>query len=77
MKTKRGPNVWVIHYGKKFSVKEEGSRSAIVPSISQRNAVRIGRLIAQANGSELVVQAKNGRIRVKDSHGSDPFPPRG
>jgi len=59
-----------------FSVKEEG-RGTLVPPVSQRTAVRIARLIAQANKSELIVQSRSGRIRLRDSHGADPFPPRG
>lgn len=37
----------------------------------------ICRLIARANGSELIVQGTTGRIRTRDSHGADRFPPRG
>jgi hypothetical protein len=74
---KRGPNVWVVHRGGRFSVKTEGSREYIVPPIPQRLAVAIARLIARANGSELIVQDAAGRIRMRDSHGADPFPPRG
>ncbi|WP_143808521.1 DUF2188 domain-containing protein, partial [Pantoea rodasii] len=28
-------------------------------------------------GSELLIHGENGRIRAKDSHGKDPFPPKG
>jgi len=27
--------------------------------------------------SELIVQGESGRIRLRDSHGFDPFPPKG
>jgi len=72
-----GPNVWVVRHGARFSVIEERTGVYIVPPIPQRLAVTIGRLIARANRSELIVQAHNGRIRLRDSHGVDPFPPRG
>lgn len=75
--SKQGPNVWVVHRGGRFSIKEEGSREYLIPPVPQRLAVAIARQIARANRSELIVQGENGRIRVRDSHGADPFPPRG
>jgi len=72
-----GPNVWVIHYRGRFSVKEEGSPGYLAPPMSQRMAITIGRLIARANGSELIIQGESGRIRARDSHGADPNPPKG
>jgi len=74
---KHGPNVWVVRRGARFSIKEEKTCTYIVPPITQRAAIAIARAIARANRSELIVQARNGRIRLRDSHGSDPFPPRG
>ncbi len=74
---KLGPNVWVVRRGRRYSVKEEGAARCLVPPITQREAIRIARLIARANRSELLIQNRRGRIRMKDSHGSDPFPPRG
>jgi hypothetical protein len=74
---RHGPNVWVVRRGKEFSVKEEGNTAYLVPEVRQRTAVAIARLIAKANRSELIVQDRLGRIRLRDSHGSDPFPPRG
>ena len=56
---------------------EEGSRALLLPPVPQRTAIEIARLIARANRSELIVQDRLGRIRFRDSHGSDPFPPRG
>ena len=73
----RGPNVWVVHHGGKFSIKEERSGRFLIPPSTQYLATEIARLIAQASGSELIVQGVRGRIRFRDSHGADPFPPRG
>jgi hypothetical protein len=61
----------------KFTVKEEGSRDALIRPPRQRSAIAAGRKLAAANGSELIIQGRNGRIRARDSHGSDPYPPRG
>jgi hypothetical protein len=74
---KHGPNVWVVRRGPRYSVKEEGNPTHLIPPVSQRTAITIGRLIAKANRSELIVQGRSGRIRARDSHGSDPHPPKG
>jgi hypothetical protein len=74
---KHGPNVWVVCKDGRFSIKEEGTGSEMISPSSQRTAIRIGRLIAKANKSELIIQGKNGKIRSKDSHGFDLFPPKG
>ena len=76
-KPRLGPNVWVVRYRGKFSVREEGSPGYLAPPMPQRIAIAIGRLIARANRSELIVQGENGRIRARDSHGADPCPPKG
>jgi hypothetical protein len=72
-----GPNVWVVRHGTKFSIKEESGSEYLIPQVSQRVAIDIARLIARANRSELIVQGDDGRIRIRDSHGADPFPPKG
>lgn len=35
------------------------------------------REITQNQGTELVIHGRDGQIRSKDSHGHDPFPPKG
>jgi len=74
---KQGPNVWVVRHGNRYSVKEEGVPVYLVPPVTQRLAIHIARWISRANRSELIVQNRRGRIRARDSHGSDHFPPRG
>ena len=69
--------MWVVRHGPRFSVIEERSGTYLVPPVPQRLAVTIARLIARANKSELIVQGRCGRIRLRDSHGVDPFPKRG
>ena len=73
----RGPNVWVVRHCGKFSIKEENYPEYLINPTTQRAAIAIAREIARANASELIVQGRKGRIRLRDSHGSDPFPPRG
>ena len=74
---KHGPNVWVVCSGGRFTIKEEGNRRALIEPASQRTAIGIARKLAKANRSELIIQGKRGRIRARDSHGFDSFPPRG
>ena len=71
------PNVWVVTRRTGFAVKVEGRRRPIADRLTERGAVRIARSIAREFGSELLVQNGLGQIRFRDSHGSDPFPPRG
>ena len=75
--TKRGPNVWVVRHNGRFTIKEEGQPGYLLPAVPQRLAIVIGRLIARANRSELYVQGVDGRIRARDSHGSDPVRSKG
>lgn len=60
-----------------WQVKGAGNNRATVRTDTQREAIDIGRNIARNQGSELVIHRPNGQIRDKDSHGNDPFPPRG
>lgn len=74
---RHGPNVWVVRYRNRYSIKEEGHAGYYVPPVPRRIAVSIARLIARANRSELIVQGQDGRITSKDNHGFDSFPPKG
>lgn len=42
-----------------------------------QDAVDRAREISQNQGTELVVHGRDGQIQSKDSHGHDPFPPKG
>ena len=60
-----------------WQVKGEGNSKATVRTSTQREAIDRARTISRNQGSELVIHRPNGMIRDKDSHGRDPFPPRG
>ncbi len=60
-----------------WQVKGAGNSRATVRTRTQAEARKIARGIATNQGSELVIHRPNGQIREKDSHGRDPFPPRG
>ncbi|MDO7787144.1 DUF2188 domain-containing protein [Desulforamulus aquiferis] len=60
-----------------WQIKGAGNHKATTRTTTQKEAIDIARDIAKNQGSELVIHGKDGRIREKDSHGNDPFPPRG
>ena len=60
-----------------WKVKGEGNSKATVRTSTQKEAIDRARAISKNQGSELVIHRLNGMIRDKDSHGRDPFPPRG
>lgn len=60
-----------------WQVKGAGNNRATVCTNTQSKAINIARPIAKNQSSELVIHRPNGQIRDKDSHGRDPFPPRG
>jgi len=60
-----------------WQVKGAGNSRATIRTTTQNDAITIARKISQRQGSELVVHRPNGQIRDKDSHGHDPFPPKG
>ncbi|MBS0155185.1 MAG: DUF2188 domain-containing protein [Nitrospira sp.] len=44
---------------------------------TQREAIDRARTISQTQHSELFIHGRDGRIRERDSHGRDQFPPKG
>lgn len=60
-----------------WQVKGEGNSRATARTDTQKEAINIARDISRSQKSELVIHGTDGRIRSKDSHGNDPFPPRG
>ncbi len=60
-----------------WQVKGEGNQKATKVTDTKAEAVSIARGIAKNQNSELVIHNKNGQIGNKDSHGNDPFPPKG
>ena len=60
-----------------WHVKGEGNERATVRTSTQKEAIDRAREISRNQGSELIIHRPDGRIREKDSHGNDPFPPEG
>ena len=67
--TKRSDGNW--------QVKGEGACRASFVTTTQSEAIKLGRRICSNQESELIIHRRDGRIRARDSHGHDPFPPRG
>jgi len=59
-----------------WNVKKGGARRASVHTETKAEAVKMGRVISQRAGSELVIHGKDGKIQRSDSHGNDPCPPK-
>lgn len=71
-------NINVSHHPKGgWQVKADKAARAIARTTTQREAISIARPIAKKQGAELTIRRPNGQIREKDSHGRDPYPPKG
>ena len=67
----------VVPRGKKWAVRKGGSMRATREFDTQKEAIKAARKISKNQDAELVIHGKNGRIRESDSHGNDPYPPKG
>lgn len=72
-----GKNQHVVPHKGGWAVKGEGNTKATSIQSTQTKAAQVARIIANNQGSETVIHRPDGRIRAKDSYGSDPFPPKG
>ena len=71
------PNQHVVPHGNGWAVKGEGNSRATKVTSTKKEATSIARDISRNQGTELIVHNRDGRISSRDSHGNDPFPPRG
>lgn len=60
-----------------WDVKKGGSDRSSGHFNTQEKAVDRGREISRNQKTELLIHGRDGRIREKDSHGGDTFPPKG
>lgn len=67
----------VVPHGDAWAVKRSGSDRVSGIYDTQTEAIQDGRRISQNQGTELFIHRPNGQIRERDSHGHDPFPPKG
>ena len=71
-----GKNQHVVPRKSGWAVKSEGSEKASTIKPTQQKAIQAATKIAKKEKSEVVIHGRDGRIREKDSYGSDPNPPK-
>lgn len=72
-----GKNQHVVPHNGEWAVRGAGNSRVTSTFERQSDAIEAARTIAQNQGSELLIHGRNGQIRERDSHGHDPFPPKG
>lgn len=60
-----------------WDVERSGAERASGHFDTKQKAIDAAREISQNQDTELVIHNKDGEIARRDSHGHDPFPPRG
>lgn len=65
------------HPSGSWQVKGTNNSRVTARTNTQAEAISIGRTLSHNQRFELVIHKPNGQIRVKDSHGNDPYPRRG
>ncbi|TRX01383.1 DUF2188 domain-containing protein [Flavobacterium gawalongense] len=72
-----GKNQHVVPHPEGWAIKGEGNLKATKITSTQQQAIDYARQVATNQNSELLIHGKDGKIRAKDSHGNDPYPPKG
>ena len=60
-----------------WGVKRGGADRASSHHDTKRDAIERGREISRNQGTEFRIHNKDGRIAGSDSHGGEPYPPKG
>lgn len=72
-----GKGQHVVPRDSKWAVRRTGSNRVTRRFDTQREAIDAARALARKQGTELYIHGRDGRIRVRDTYGADPFPPKG
>lgn len=67
----------IVPQGDQWAVRRSNSDRASGLYDTQQAAIDAGREISRNQGTELFIHRPNGQIRERDSHGHDPYPPKG
>lgn len=59
----------------RFAAPEPARATEILPTKAE--AISRAREISRNQGTELFIHGRDGKIQSRDSHGHDPFPPKG
>lgn len=73
--SKRGQHV--VPAGDGWAVRKAGARRASGRFPTQKAAIDSARKLAKKQRTELYIHGRDGKIRERDSYGSDPHPPKG
>ncbi|MEK6209930.1 MAG: DUF2188 domain-containing protein [Pseudomonadota bacterium] len=60
-----------------WNVKRGGAERASGHYDTKREAIDEGRSVSRSQGTELRIHNRDGKISSSDSHGGDPYPPKG
>jgi LAS superfamily LD-carboxypeptidase LdcB len=69
--------IHVVPHGDRWAWRREESERVSGLADTQAQAIEQARPAAQRDGVELLIHGRDSRIRERDSHGHDPYPPRG
>lgn len=72
-----GKNQHVVPKGSQWAVKGERNQRNTAVCKTQKEAIGIAREISRNQKSELFIHGRDGKIRERDTHGNDPYPPKG
>lgn len=72
-----GKNQHVVPAKGKWGIRGEGNTRLTALYDRQSDAISAARQISMNQHSELFIHGTDGKIRERDSHGNDPFPPKG
>lgn len=67
----------VVPHDGGWAVRKAGSDRVSEKFDRQSDAIDRGRDISRNQGTELIIHDKHGVINRRDSHGHDPYPPKG
>lgn len=71
------PGQHVVPNGSKWSVRRAGAAKASGTFATQAEAIAKAREVAQNQRTELFIHGQDGRIRERNSYGTDAYPPKG
>lgn len=60
-----------------WNIKRNGAERASKHCETKQEAIKEARKISRNQKTELIIHNLDGKINQKDSHGNDPFPPKG
>lgn len=67
----------MVPNGSRWSVRRAGASKASGTFATQSEAIMKARDVAQRERTELFIHGRDGRIRERNSYGTDPHPPKG